>query len=208
MNNSKLKYFFIGIVTVIIIILLGIIALQLTRITNSTELQNNLNLQEKLSPEEIKSNTIEQEEKKYKDLDIYQCYKDENYGIRFYYNSEKMKYDSELASSGKLPLKEVDSDTAMLYTSYPKTYNDENEVVQNYINTKVSTGYTITENKNITISKITPIEARCVVSENDKIIMESYMIFTDNGLCNFTFAYLSGTEPQYIQEIFDSIIIE
>lgn len=194
-------------ITIVIAIIIIILAITIIQIKSSNEKEDN-EVNTQLSPEEELKNNIKNEEEKYIENGEYQCFKDENYKIRFYYNSNNLKYASELATSGKLPLKDVNSSCQFLYNSKPKTYTDNNEVVQNYINNLVNQGKVVTENKDVNISKITPVEARYIKSEINGVIVENYLIFTEDGVCTFSYAHLNGVECQFIKEILDSIIIQ
>ena len=206
MKNWNKKYLMVFGIAIIVIILIVLIV-QINS-TNKLKDQDNNEVNVQLSPEEELKNNIKNAEKEYSQHEEYQCYKDENYKIRFYYNSKNLQYASELATSGKLPLKDINSSCQFLYNSKPKTYTDNNEVVQNYINGLVNQGKIVTENKDVKISKITPVEARYIKSEINGVIVENYLIFTEYGVCTFSYAHLNGVECQFIQEILNSIIIQ
>ena len=152
---------------------------------------------------------IEEKEKQYKENNNYQCFDDETFKIRFYYDTTKLQYGSSIAQAGKLALQEINSSNMFLYsTNEMENDYDKNEFIQKYIQNQVASGFTIVDNKDVTISKITPVQARYVECQTGNVTMKTYVIFKENGVCNLTIGVTTGTESSAINEILDTIISE
>ena len=157
----------------------------------------------------MKNQEIEQKEKQYKENNNYQCFDDETFKIRFYYDTTKLQYGSSIAQAGKLALQEINSSNMFLYsTNEMENDYDKNEFIQKYIQNQVASGFTIVNNKDVTISKITPVQARYVECQTGNVTMKTYVIFKENGVCNLTIGVTTGTESSAINEILDTIISE
>ncbi len=205
MKNKKI------LIIIICIILVAILAvtifLNINKITDNTT--NNVKNITTISEEELKNQEIEEKEKQYKENSNYQCFNDETFKIRFYYDTTKLKYGSLIAQAGKLALQEINSSNMFLYSTNEMESNyDKNEFIQKYIQNQVASGVTIVDNKDITISKITPIQARYVECQTGNVTMKTYVIFKENGVCNLTIGVTTGTESSAINEILDTIISE
>lgn len=175
-------------------------------IDNSNIVQNN----QTISEEDRKKQEIEEKEKIYKENNKYQCFKDDTFKIRFYYDNENLKYGSMIAQGGnKLALQEKNGDNMFSYSTNEMTGEyDKNQLVANFINAQVTSGFTIKENKDITISKITPVEARYVECETGNVVIKNYLIYTDKGLVKFVIGGNIGIDSPVINEILDTIISE
>lgn len=109
----------------------------------------------------------------------------------------------------KLALQEKNGNNMFSYSTNEITSEyDKNQLVANFINTQANSGFTVKENKDITISKITPIEARYVECVTGNIIIKNYLIFTDKGLIKFVIGGSIGTDTPVLDEILDTIISE
>lgn len=177
-----------------------------TNIDNSNNIQNN----EIISEENRKKQELEDKEKQYKENSKYQCFKDDTFKIRFYYNNEELKYGNSIAQGGfKLALQEKIGDGLFSYSTNERNDEyDKNQLIGDFIATQVSSGFTIKENKDITISKITPTETRYVECEKANMIIKNYFIFTDRGIIKFIIGSYIGAESETINGILDTIIIE
>ncbi len=175
-------------------------------IDNSNIVQNN----QTISEEDRKKQEIEEKEKQYKENTKYQCFQDDTFKIRFYYDNENLKYGSMIAQGGnKLALQEKNGDSMFSYSTNEMTGEyDKNQLVANFINAQVTSGFTIKENKDITISKITPVKARYVECQTGNVVIKNYLIYTDKGLVKFVIGGNIGIDSPVINEILDTIISE
>lgn len=213
MKNKKI------LIIIICIILVAILAVAIilninkgndnTTNSNSNNSVNNIENITTVSEEELKNQEIEQKEKQYKENNNYQCFDDETFKIRFYYDTTKLQYGSSIAQAGKLALQEINSSNMFLYsTNEMENDYDKNEFIQKYIQNQVASGFTIVNNKDVTISKTTPVQARYVECQTGNVTMKTYVIFKENGVCNLTIGVTTGTESSAINEILDTIISE
>ena len=207
----KNKNIFIIIICAILVIGVIVIISNITKsgnntIDNSNIIQNN----QTISEEDKKKQEIEEKEKEYKENGKYQCFKDDTFKIRFYYDNENLKYGSMIAQGGnKLALQEKNGDNMFSYSTNEMTGEyDKNQLVANFINAQANSGFTIKENKDITISKITPIEARYVECVTGNIVIKNYLIYTDKGLIKFIIGGNIGTDSPVLNEILDTLISE
>lgn len=171
--------------------------------------QQKLEEEKRQAEEKRKQEELEEKENQYKNNSKYQAFKDETFKIRFYYDNESLKYGSAIAQGGKLALQERNGSNMFLYSTNEMTIDyDKNQFVENYIKGQVSDGFTITENKDITISKIKPVEARYVECQRANVLLKNYIIYNDKGMCRFTIGSNIGVESSAINEILDTIICE
>lgn len=176
---------------------------------NSNNSVNNVQNTTIASEEKLKNQEIEEKEKQYKENNNYQCFNDETFKIRFYYDTTKLKYGSSIAQAGKLALQEINSSNMFLYSTNEMENNyDKNEFIQKYIQNQVASGFTIVDNKDVTISKITPVQARYVECQAGNVTTKTYVIFKDKGVCNLTIGLTTASESSVINEILDTIISE
>lgn len=212
MKNKNNKKIFIIIGCILLAIATVIVILNVNKSNNNIDMNNSNNIQNTqiLSEEDRKNQEIEEKEKQYKENARYQCFKDDTFKIRFYYDNENLKYGSMIAQGGnKLALQEKSGDSMFSYSTNEMTGEyDKNQLVADFINAQVNSGFTINENKDITISKITPIEARYVECLTGNIIIKNYLIYTDKGLAKFVIGGNIGIDSPAINEILDTIIIE
>lgn len=212
MENKNNKKIFIIIGCILLAIATVIVILNVNKSNNNIDMNNSNNIQNTqiLSEEDRKKQEIEEKEKQYKENVRYQCFKDDTFKIRFYYDNENLKYGSMIAQGGnKLALQEKNGDSMFSYSTNEMTGEyDKNQLVADFINAQVNSGFTINENKDITISKITPIEARYVECLTGNIIIKNYLIYTDKGLAKFVIGGNIGIDSPAINEILDTIIIE
>lgn len=209
-KNNKKVFIILGCIIIIFAVVIIVLNVNKNNIDNSYE--NNVdNIQsiETESEEDKLKREIEEKEKQYKENSNYQCFNDETFGIRLYYNNIELKYGSLIAQAGKLALQETNGDNMFLYSTneLDKDY-DKNAFIQNYIQGQVKSGFTIVDNKDVTISNITPIQARCVECRRGNVVMKHYVIFKEKGACNFVVGTIAGTDSAVINEILDTIINE
>lgn len=219
-NKKNINKIVIAVVVIIIVIILAFLGYkQVKRIEEEKKIQAEQQaIQEEQRQEEErkqeaerkKQEEIEQKEKQYADNSKYQCFKDDTFKIRFYYDNENLKYGSMIAQGGnKLALQEKNGDSMFAYSTNEMTGEyDKNQLIANFINAQVNSGFTIKENKDITISKIKPIEARYVECETGNIVIRNYLIYTDKGLIKFVTGGNIGKDSTVINEILDTIICE
>ncbi len=211
MENKNNKKIFIIIGCILLAIATVIVILNVNKSNNNIDMNNSNNIQNTqiLSEEDRKKQEIEEKEKQYKENNNYQCFDDESFKIRFYYDTTKLQYGSSIAQAGKLALQEINSSNMFLYSTNEMESNyDKNEFIQKYIQGQVASGFTIVDNKDVTISKITPVQARYVECQTGNVTMKTYVIFKENGVCSLTIGVTTGTESSAINEILDTIIIE
>ena len=219
-NKKNINKIVIAVVVIIIVVILAFLGYkQVKRIEEEKKIQAEQQaIQEQQKQEEEKrqeeerrkQEEVEQKEKQYADNSKYQCFKDDTFKIRFYYDNENLKYGSMIAQGGnKLALQEKNGDSMFAYSTNEMTGEyDKNQLVANFINAQVNSGFTIKENKDITISKIKPIEARYVECETGNVVIKNYLIYTDKGLVKFVTGGNIGTDSPVINEILDTIIQE
>lgn len=212
MEKKSNRKIFIILGCVILVIATIVIILNVNKGSNNsnninTDNSNNIQI---LSEEDRKKQEIEEKEKQYKENNKYQCFKDDTFKIRFYYDNENLKYGSMIAQGGnKLALQEKNGDNMFSYSTNEMTGEyDKNQLVANFINAQVTSGFTIKENKDITISKMTPVEARYVECETGNVVIKNYLIYTDKGLVKFVIGGNIGIDSPVINEILDTIISE
>lgn len=85
---------------------------------------------------------------------------------------------------------------------------DKNQLISNLISLHINKGFTIKENKDITISKIKPVETRYVECEKDNVSIKNYLIFTNKGVLSFMISTSIGVKSDVINEILDTVIVE
>lgn len=209
-KNNKKVFIIIG--CILLVIAAAIVILNVNKNDNNIDMNDSNNIQNTqiLSEEDRKKQEIEEKEKQYKENNKYQCFKDDTFKIRFYYDNENLKYGSMIAQGGnKLALQEKNGDNMFSYSTNEMTGEyDKNQLVANFINAQVTSGFTIKENKDITISKITPVEARYVECETGNVVIKTYLIYTDKGLVKFVIGGNIGINSPVINEILDTIISE
>ena len=217
---KKKKYIIISIIIILVLIVGTILAYnQFKKAEEQRKIQaeqeaileqQKIEEEEKQAEENAKQEEIKQKESQYAENSKYQCFKDDTFKIRFYYDNEDLKYGSMIAQGGnKLALQEKNGDSMFSYSTNEMTGEyDKNQLVADFINAQVNSGFTINENKDITISKITPIEARYVECVTGNVVVKNYLIYTDKGLAKFVIGESIGTESTVINEILDTIIKE
>lgn len=209
---KKKKYIIISII-IILVLIVGTIFVynqfKKAEEQRKIQLEQEAILEQQKIEEEQKKEELEQKEKQYAENSKYQCFKDDKFNIRFYYNTENTKYGSLIAQTGKLALQEKSGNSMFSYSTeemYGKY--DSNQFIANFMSEQTNSGFIITENKDITISKIKPITARYIESKTGNVTVKSYFIFNQTGICKFSIAGSTGTESQVLNEILDTIIEE
>ncbi len=161
---------------------------------NDTDITNKTNEINKKKQEYIKH---------YTDNSQYQCFRDDTYNIKFYYDTTKLKYYNN--PNTKLALRE-NYDGLFGYSTFKLLNNyDKNEYISQLIS---KLDCTIIENKDITISKIKPIEVRYLEGLIEDSRMKIYVIFKKDAVCTFLITSNIYTETPSINEILDTIISE
>src|SRR5699024_8161598 len=130
-----------------------------------------------------------QKEKQYAENSKYQCFNDNTFKIRFYYNTENTKYGSLIAQTGKLALQEKNGNSMFSYST-EEMYGeyDSNQFIANFMSQQTNSGFIINENKDITISKVKPITARYIEAKTGNVTVKNYFIFNQTGICKFSIA--------------------
>ena len=215
MEKKNNKNIFIIISCVILVIVAVIIILNVNRSGNNnsntiSDDSNNVQNSQTISEEDRKKQEIEEKEKQYKEDEKYQCFKDDAFKIRFYYDNENVKYGNTIAQGGfKLALQEKNGDGLFSYsTNELNDEYDKNQIIGDFIAKQVNSGFTIEENKDIIISKVKPIEARYVECKRANMVFKNYFIFTDKGVGKFIIGSYIGKESEIINGILDTIICE
>ena len=210
---KKKKYIIISIIIILVLIVGTILVynqFKKAEEQRKIQLEQEAILEQQKIEEEQKKEELEQKEKQYAENSKYQCFKDDKFNIRFYYDNQNLKYGNIIAQGGfKLALQERNGDGLFSYSTNEMNGDyDKNLLVANFINAQVNNGFTINENKDVTISKITPLEARYVECVTGNAVIKNYLIYTDKGLIKFIIGGNIGTESPVINEILDTIIKE
>lgn len=172
--------------------------------------QQKLEEEKRQAEEKRKQEELEEKENQYKNNSKYQAFKDETFKIRFYYDNESLKYGSMIAQAGKLALQERNGDNMFLYSTREIASGyDKNQAVQNYLSADIQDGFTVVENKDITISGIQQLEARYIEVQRANVTLRNYLIFKENGICIFSLGTVLNNEvPPAISDILNTIISE
>ena len=212
MENKKRKNLIAVIIVVIVIFIVAFLGYnQVKKVQEEKRIQEEQQavLEQQKAEEEQKKEEIKQKEKQYAENSKYQCFNDNTFKIRFYYNTENTKYGSLIAQTGKLA-KQKKNGNSMFSYSTEEMYGeyDSNQFIANFMSQQTNAGFIINENKDITISKIKPTTARYIEAKTGNVTVKNYFIFNQTGICKFSIAGSSGTESQALNEILDTIVTE
>lgn len=151
--------------------------------------------------------SIEKIEEKYKENINLSVFKDDKFGIRFYYDNSLSVISAGSNSKFALHRGELDLFSYSTYSGFFST--DKNEVIATYINNITKQGYNLVERANVMISNITPVEATKIrFSSNTGIHTTLYIVFiNDKEALLFS---ITSNVPDYkdFDSILESLIIK